>query len=407
MTAVLMEDDLYGCEETTTVAGGSLECTLYEGLFVGQSSLGHHEAYLQHKVNELLNVTAERDVLLRNISCLYNTAKEEMARKQAEINSLRADLAAARQQQHHAQQQMQRDLQLSCPTLPVGVEALRGTRQALPAIMAGSKRSRDAEMEACTHGNNDLRSNAEEAGAKRTRCHDVHDGAAADDGFKGDIGAWQQKGTSPQAQPGKKFGTTSAAVEARWHSSCLGTRNTGPSRSGTSDDRVQYPGIHHVSKHRAKENSNGRHDSHGVGLAKNIGELNASAKGSECGTSQRAGNCSRARYLESSRGNTRERLRERDSRARELHESTRFGYEDNHKDRDQQWSSRRANPSDVDARGPRNAERSAGADTGRHRDLGCLTERGSSMGDRARVLHGSERSSSRKRQEREWPLARD
>ncbi|GLI69243.1 hypothetical protein VaNZ11_013819 [Volvox africanus] len=436
-----MEDDLYGCVETATVAEGSLESTLYEGLFLGLSSFGHHEAYLQHKVDELeglvrerneelhtlkgqledrnqqlLNVTAERDVLLRNISCLYNTAKEEMARKQAEINSLRADIATARQQQQHAQRPMQRDLHLCCPTLPAGVEAIRSTGQASTAILAGSKRGRDAAMDASTQGNNGLRSEAEKADAKRTRCHGIRDGPAADNGVKEDNGARQQNRISPQTQPGKKFVTTSALVEARGHSSCQIRRSTGRRRScegGASDDRVQRPVIHQVSNHRANENGNGHHESHGFAIPMSVGELNASTRGSEGGGSHRGSNHSRAGYLEGSKDNIRERLRERDGPgdfripARESHESTRCGYENRQRERDPQRSGRHANPSDVDASGPRFLERSAGTDTGRDRDLGRLKDRGFLIGDRARELHGSERSGGRTRQEREWPLARD
>ncbi|GIL51720.1 hypothetical protein Vafri_7654 [Volvox africanus] len=339
-----------------------------------------------------------------------------MARKQAEINSLRADVAAARQQQQHVQRPIQRDLQLCCPTLPAGVEALRSTGQALPAIITGSKRSRDAAMEASTQGNNGPRSEAEEAGAKRPRCHDIRYGPAADNGVKEDTGVRQPKRISPQIQPGKKFVTTSALVEARGHGNCQISCSTGRPRSsegGASDDRAQRPGIHQVSNHRANENGNGRHESHGFAIAMSMGELNASTRGSEGGASHRASHSTynRAGYLESSRDNIRERLRGRegpgDFRARELHESTRCGHENSQRERDQQRLGRRANPSDVDASGPRLLERSAGTGTGRDRDLERLKDRGSVIGDRARELHGSERSGGRSRQERERPLARD
>ncbi|PNH03400.1 hypothetical protein TSOC_010536, partial [Tetrabaena socialis] len=53
---------------------------------------------LEGRDQQMAQVTFERDTLLRNISCLFNTAKEEMARKQLEINNLRTELAQAKQQ---------------------------------------------------------------------------------------------------------------------------------------------------------------------------------------------------------------------------------------------------------------------------------------------------------------------
>lgn len=56
---------------------------------------------------QLAAVTTERDVLLRNISCLYHTAKAELARRTAEITNLRTELftlstaGGAHQQQQH------------------------------------------------------------------------------------------------------------------------------------------------------------------------------------------------------------------------------------------------------------------------------------------------------------------
>ncbi|GLC50825.1 hypothetical protein PLESTB_000436200 [Pleodorina starrii] len=195
-----MEDDLYGGIEKATVAEGALDATLYEGLFAGQSSSGHHEQYLQNKVNELedllrernsevqtlkaqlldrntklLDVTSERDILLRNISCLYNTAKEEMARKQAEINSLRAEVANAKQQHHHhpqVQRPPQRALLSVAPGGPAGKrsrepDALELTQ---PQLQAGA-----------THGGSSGQPcGAAEGGggAKRPRC----DGSRSEEG---------------------------------------------------------------------------------------------------------------------------------------------------------------------------------------------------------------------------------
>ncbi|KAG2425881.1 hypothetical protein HYH02_014944 [Chlamydomonas schloesseri] len=110
-------NELYGSVASTASQGQEAETALYEGLFAGSVQAASGDTYLQHKVNELeellrektaeaaslrdkLNardqqisdLTAERDTLLRNISVLFNTAKEEMARKLAEIAQLRVEL---------------------------------------------------------------------------------------------------------------------------------------------------------------------------------------------------------------------------------------------------------------------------------------------------------------------------
>ncbi|MEW5303168.1 MAG: hypothetical protein WDW38_001495 [Sanguina aurantia] len=69
---------------------------LYDDLSMGEQP-GASNAnlfYLTNKVQEVSTLTRERAALLRNISCLYNTAKEEVSRKQTSILELRQQLSS-------------------------------------------------------------------------------------------------------------------------------------------------------------------------------------------------------------------------------------------------------------------------------------------------------------------------
>ncbi|EFJ48645.1 hypothetical protein VOLCADRAFT_117560 [Volvox carteri f. nagariensis] len=371
-----MEDDLYGDISEAAIAEGPVDVTLYEGLFAGPSSSGHHETYLQNKINELeellrerklevqalrsqlqerdqqlLNVTTERDILMRNISCLFKTAKEEMTRKQAEINSLRAEVAVAKQQQQQPRPQ-QRSPQLPIPSLCMDAEVVHPIRPSAPGVAAGSKRGRDT----------DVKADAGAANGNSRRC-----GA---DGAKRD----------------------------------MGVATTGTNSTSFCDNRISDQGAlkdPDYSDHRIREDGSDCYEEGCRAGFRGAGELQRRARESDRGRLERAGSSCRAGKPghERDRGDSddedQERPRQRhgqgNAHAREPPGRERSGGVDGRHDYDRQHRGVRAEPSDKRAREVYDGEGSCGAGLRRSRDAEGQRERDSSIDGRGRDLRGKER----------------
>ncbi|GFR40493.1 hypothetical protein Agub_g1061 [Astrephomene gubernaculifera] len=395
-----MEEDLYSGIDGGTTAEG-----LYADLFAETAVSGHHETYLQHKVNELeellrereaelqvlrsklcardqelAKVAAERDTLLRNISCLFNTAKEEMARKQAEINTLRAELAQCShqhpQQQHLPQQQagtclprqhgsgdsMRPGPHVAPPqwARDSGSQPVRPHQppqepprprlegQEAAADAAGRKRSRDGseerelQQQQPADGHWRSRPHAEDSGSKRSRC----DGYGAEASRGAAAGAERSAGS---ASPGHEVrrsdgGLRRSAMADRSEPGYRASSGGGSSRSDVTMWRRDTSAPRDLGP-------DGRCSEAGAS-----GELRRDERGSELRRDERGSELRRDERGSELRRDERGSELRRDERGSEHHRS---------REREERWEAERSRDRRLEGRDP---DRGSGREVERGRD---------------------------------------